>query len=135
MQEARISLYRAACTFRLEKTSVTFGLYAKICIWRALAALSKRLHQKPTEDALPRELPSADDPLTVFLCEEERQGISRVLEERLSFLEKEVFARYLAGDKTSAIAKELGVTAKAADNAVYRAVRKLRTFYHVYMPQ
>ena len=44
MQEARYALYRAALSFSREQSKVTFGLYAKICIHRAL--ISRYLRKK-----------------------------------------------------------------------------------------
>ena len=128
LQEARIALYRAANTYR-NTEHVTFGLYARICVRNALVSFCRRR-------ALPSGVTICD--IDELLLPDEREPVGTLVEaERLAELtemmgrvlspyEKQVFARLVDGDATSAIAEALGKSEKSVSNAVFRIQSKLR---------
>ncbi len=141
MQEARYALYRASCAYDTAQSAVTFGLYAKICIRRALFSFVRRamhrdMHQVPLSPIGENdEEESLSDPLLNCLFAEEQKKVDDVLASQLSAFERQVFVRYLGGDASSHIAEDLGIGRKTVQNAIYRSQKKLRKYYHVYMPQ
>lgn len=127
-QEARLALYRAACTYKPSEC-VTFGLYARVCVRNALISFLRR-------HALPEGITLCG--LDALLLSEEREPVGSLLEEEqlaelmsrivalLSPYEQSVFVLLAEGMKNGEIAEKLGKSEKSVANAVFRMQAKLR---------
>ena len=124
--EAYTTLYRAAASYDLSKADdVTFGLYARICIYRRLCDMVKR--ELPTDDSIDESVEEVGVGIEDELVAKERmQRAMRAARELLSDYEYEVFSLYVMGYTTAEIAAELQKTAKSVDNAKNRLWRHLR---------
>ena len=109
-QEASLALYRAAMSYRLDQSDVTFGLYAKICIRNRLISAGRRLIRY--YNARTATAKSAARPVR----EAGSVGSHAVLTPDL----------YSRGYSYARIAKEVGRSDKSVDNAICRIRRKLR---------
>lgn len=133
-QDARLALYRAALTYDPEGDgkSVTFGLYAKICVRNALVSVMRRMGAaKRRADRLVNKAPSyaegteADNASAVL----DRLRVEELLRGglgKLSAYERRVLLCYAEGKTPSDIADELGKSAKSVSNALYRIRVKLK---------
>lgn len=122
--EACIGLHRAAMTFNPEK-SVTFGLYAKICIRHRLVDLL-RTNKVLKSDVDVEKLfvtPSIDSRLASAERFESLMSKSKSL---LSDLEYKIFVLDIQGYRTARISEILSIERKAVDNGKNRIHRKLR---------
>ena len=139
-QEALIGLYKAAQSYRAdfeseasksdEDASVTFGLYAKICIHnRMISYLRKaRSRKAKQEKALAADRSAhigsyADEFLGAL---EHDSEIRRLFEENTTSLEKRIFLMYLDSKSYKEIAREVGKSEKSVDNAIYRVKSKMK---------
>jgi len=126
--EASVAFYKAAKTYDITRSDVTFGLYARICVYRRLCDLAGKEKGK-------EELFSDRDVDTISV----QSGIEAALVKResmqsalsfakslLSEYEYEVFLLHLEGYTTAAIASKLQKSAKSVDNAKARAIKHLR---------
>lgn len=126
-QEATIALYRAALAFDAEQSEVSFGLYARTCVRRALSAwVRQNTHTEPPVPV------SAESDANELLPEERileeeayRHMIARV-RTLLSEFEYRIFAMYLHGYERQQVCRIQHITAKQYDNVMYRIRRKLR---------
>lgn len=128
--EACIGLHRAAMTYDPSR-SLTFGLYAKICIYRRLIDLL-RASNTPQSDFDVEKLfvtPSIDSRLAAAEHFESLMSRSRAL---LSDFEYQIFVLHVQGYRTARIAEILSVSSKSVDNAKNRIFRKLREFFSDY---
>lgn len=127
-QEALIALYSAFCSYDFGQKQVTFGLYAKICIRNRLISVARR--HKPDEavadDGEEQLWEDGDDPEEILLAGERYRDLLRVIDESLTPLEKKILTLYLEDISYAQIAKQLNVTEKSVDNAIYRLKAKLR---------
>jgi RNA polymerase sigma factor (sigma-70 family) len=126
--EACIALHTAAIKYDLMQNTVTFGLFAKICVHRKLIDLS-RTHHVPEfsfdVDRIP-VTPSIDS----RLAEAERfDSLLSLSKSLLSDFEYDVLLLHVQGYKTARIAEFLSSNAKSIDNAKNRIFRKLRTYF------
>ncbi len=130
-QEAAIKLYRAAMTYNGKSDEVSFGLYAKICVRRRLSSIVSR---KCGEEIMLRiddedgaaEFARDDDP-SAALIEKEREGeLDEQIRRAMSPLEYEVYKLCLDGADTEAIEKNLSLSKRSAENALYRMRSKLK---------
>ena len=118
-QEARLALYRAACSYDENRVNVTFGLYAKICIRNALISELRRVHPRKRETTKPKEeLPAAAKLFTE--TDGRTEALLRQTEALLSRYEISVFRLYLQGLPPRDIAKRLGKGEKSIYNALCR---------------
>lgn len=123
-----MALYRAVRSYDIEQSEVTFGLFAKICIVRAVSDILRRdrsdciLESDADVDAIAVDGGVEND----LIKREEREAFRRDARHLLSEYEYGVLLRWLAGDKTADIAESLGVSAKSVDNAKARIQKKLR---------
>jgi RNA polymerase sporulation-specific sigma factor len=128
--EACIGLHRAAMTYDSSK-SLTFGLYAKICIYRRLIDL-RRVNTVPQSDVDVDRLyvtPSIDS----RLADAERfDSLMNRSRELLSDFEYQIFVLHVQGYRTARIAEMLSVSSKSVDNAKNRIFRKLREYFSDY---
>lgn len=123
-----MALYRAATSYDVGQTEVTFGLYSRICVERAMLDLSRRAHSERCvdEDKNVEEIAVDGDIDSALIREEENESFRRDAREILSEYEYSVLIRWLSDDKTADIASALGVSAKSVDNAKARILKKLR---------
>ena len=126
--EACIALHSAAMRYDILQTTVTFGLFAKICIHRRLIDLSKAL--VPKETVIDVDKVSVTYPIDTRLAEAERfDSIMCVSKTLLSDFEYEVLILHIQGYKTARIAEILSCESKSIDNAKNRIFKKLRTYF------
>ena len=126
ISEAHVALYRAASSFDISNGNVTFGLYARVCVYnkicdfvgkelRADSRLSE-LDDVMVQSAVESSLVNREDLARYLLI---ARGI-------LSDYEYDVFRLYLKGYSTREIAVALDKTAKSVDNAKHRMMKCLR---------
>ena len=138
MHEGRLALYRAAVTYRAE-TAVPFPAYAATCVRNAMISWMRK--QTPNYvvslDALREnadwDVASYDgyqnDPAGKLMQVEEEQQLKKKWAQLLSSYEYQVFTLYFGGLSTSAIAGKIGKDEKSVNNALSRAMHKLRALY------
>ena len=127
--EACMAFFRAVSSYDLEQSDVTFGLYAKICVERAIIDMQRRegkaAHYVDNEiDVEKIAVPGGVQ--SMLEHREQTAYFLSVAREELSDFEFDVYRHWMLGYKTSDIASLLGVTAKVVDNAKNRMWAKLR---------
>ncbi len=129
VQEGIIGLFSALRTFD-EARGVSFPTYAGVCVQNAVASAvraSQRLKNAPLNEACPYfEVDSAPSPEELLLQSERVSQTMHSIVTRLSPMEKRVLRLFLKGDSYADIARRLGVSEKAIDNAMQRVRLKLR---------
>lgn len=132
-QEAALALYRAAMSYRVEQSEVTFGLYAKICVRNRLISAGRRMIRHCSAQAA-----SAGGAVQVresALAGSPAMSATPDLSV-LSDYERRICLLYVKGYSYARIAKEVGRPEKSVDNAIYRIRRKLRRqINREYMPK
>lgn len=127
-QEAQVLLYKAARTYSAD-SGLSFGLYARTCIRNGLISLErkrKREIKRVNLEISEFDLPGPDT--TDRIDEADAASVlMQKIEDMLSPLELDVFICLTLDYKHTDICKKLGITAKAAENAVYRIKKKLGT--------
>ena len=125
--EATVALFRAAASYEIGNGSVTFGLYAKICVYRRLCDLYNKVkHDSNIVDLDVDKIPVNSN------AEQRLVGIERMREylakaqKLLSEYEYEVFLLYIEGYDNQSIAKRLSKDVKSVENAKTRMLRNLR---------
>ena len=128
--EACMGFYRAVSSYELGQSSVTFGLYAKICVERCLIDMLRREGRSVSQlvdGAVDVEQIAVSDGIQAMLEHREQTAyFLSVAKQTLSEFEFDVYRYWMLGYKTSDIASALGVTAKTVDNAKNRMWSKLR---------
>ncbi len=125
--DACLSLRRAAESYKFGD-GVTFGLYAKICVTRAMIDYAKRNKVSLGETGLDVEAIAVSDGTQNRLeREEESEALTKWAKSLLSDLEYEVFLLCMKGYKTSEIAAKMDLGAKSVDNAKARMIKRLRS--------
>lgn len=146
VQEGMIGLYKAVVDYRSDM-GARFRSFAHLCMVRQITdavRASLRDKQKPLNQAvsLDQVIPDEDGversmidllPDETSLSPEERavsqsaeKELLDMIEGRLSKMEHKVLLLYLKDPDYQAIAKELGMSPKAVDNAIQRIRRKVR---------
>lgn len=146
VQEGMIGLYKAVVDYRSDM-GARFRSFAHLCMVRQITdavRASLREKQKPLNQAvsLDQVIPDEDGversmidllPDETSLSPEERavsqsaeKELLNMIEGRLSKMERKVLLLYLKKPDYQAIAKELGMSPKAVDNAIQRIRRKVR---------
>ena len=146
VQEGMIGLYKAVVDYRSDM-GARFRSFAHLCMVRQITdavRASLREKQKPLNQAvsLDQVIPDEDGversmidllPDETSLSPEERavsqsaeKELLNMIEGRLSKMEHKVLLLYLKDPDYQAIAKELGMSPKAVDNAIQRIRRKVR---------
>jgi RNA polymerase sigma factor (sigma-70 family) len=130
-QIAALALYRAAMTYDPDGRgkSVTFGLYAKICVNNALISELRRTRtaqrKRRRSEGVPD--PGGDhDPLAVLIEAEDSADLVRRIRQTLAPREKDVFDLYRKGMSVGRIAEQLRCDKKSVSNALYRVKAKVR---------
>lgn len=133
-QEALAGFYRAVLTFDTTQPCVEFGLYAKICVTRALISHAREAQRRARqtagaveyEDYVRYHADTVSDPAQQIIDEENISSLRRLIRENLSAFENRVWDMYTAGVPAATIACELGRSERSINNALYRIRRKLR---------
>lgn len=125
-QEAILALFRAARTYDLDQSAVTFGLYAKTCIRNALVSLLRKTAKKIRTVKNADERPVVNDPLSGIISRESIEEMTDKLSSIFSPFEYKVFMRFAEGKRPAQIAKEFGKSAKSVSNALFRAREKIK---------
>ncbi|HEX2925765.1 MAG TPA: sigma-70 family RNA polymerase sigma factor [Ruminiclostridium sp.] len=135
-QEGLMGLLNAARSYDA-KSGASFRTYAGVCINNRIimacrtAASQKNLPMNnfvslSDDDMVMDMADCTTNPETVLIDNENLQQIRRYLEQSLSELEQNVLVLFLGGSCYSEIAEKLGITSKAADNALQRVRLKLK---------
>ena len=131
LQEGIIGLFRAIQTYDPGR-GASFETYAGVCALNAQIAAARSARSKkhgPLNDSVPlEESGTAQSPEELAIAAERYQQIVREMEVRLSELERQVLALYLAGCSARQIGQRLGRDEKTAENAMGRVRRKLRRY-------
>ena len=111
--------------------SVTFGLYAKICVKNALISELRRMKaaKRRLDRMMKRELTDREsvcDNTTEIFDRLQVASLLKRSEDLLSGYEKRVIMCFAEGKSVTAIASELGKTNISVSNALYRIKSKLR---------
>lgn len=143
IQEGMIGLFKAIRDYRADKEAAFFH-FAELCITRqlysAVEASNRKKHVplntyvsfysrageegKSLAETLATDV--MDDPEQLIIAQENMQNFWSGLKERLSGMECEVLDEYLTGLNYRQIAKKLGKSPKAVDNALSRIKSKIR---------
>lgn len=125
--EACVVLHRAANSYDLGQSEVTFGLYAHVCVRnRMLDMLRKNQAAITLSDVDIDTLAVGSDVESSLIMREAVDEYRRLARELLSEYEYKIFLCVLKGFKTAEIAQLLDTTAKSVDNAKSRMWRTLR---------
>ena len=128
--EACVTLYAAALSYDLLQSEVTFGLYARICVFRRMASLFAKTRRVLSEIA-----PEVDvDRIAVSASVENALVRDETTNELLakvralaSAYEYEVFLSMCVNGRSSAeTAERLGKSVKSVENAKDRLLRRIR---------
>ena len=124
LQEASIAFLQAIRAFDDTQASVTFGLYAKICIRNRLVSKLRTCPSRTTGSVARIAQPS--DPVDRLIDRERYADLLERIACLLSKREMDVFRLYLLGKSYTEISKSLGITEKSVDNALFRMKAKLK---------
>ena len=135
-QELRSELiaafWDAVRSFDVQRESVTFGLYAKVCLGHKITdCLRKWKRIKPvlSLDSDEISMQGADEesnPAHYVVQRENYLELIRKTELLLSPKERRIWLLFVEGSTAAEIAKELNIEKKEAENAIFRARKKLR---------
>ncbi len=127
--EASVALHRAILSYNTDRRDVTFGLYAKICVNRALLDFSRKLGKQEghTQNGVDIDMFSRGATVEASLILRERMSeYFKKVRSILSDYEYDVLILYLEGYTTDEISAKLSKTKKSVDNAKARALKHLR---------
>ncbi len=131
-QEALLAFHRAVQSYEPLYGNVSFGLYAKICVNKAIISALRQFKKSsnivlvPLEEIETSEL-IAEDPAAEVIEEESAAELRAFIRENLSKYENSVWWMYYSGMSMDEIAESLDTTKKSVSNAIARIKRKLRT--------
>ena len=129
--EACVALYRATEGYDISRTDVTFGLFAKICVYRRLCDfIGKEARSSLLSDLDVTELASANMIESSLVDKETVQRAIVAAREAMSEYEYKIFRLYLCGYTTAEMAKALSMKPKSIDNAKARMFKRLREIGH-----
>ena len=125
--EACVALHRAAMSYDVGRTDVTFGLYARICAYRRLLdAVSKESKSPQIVDTDVDTLYVESNIETRLVGRERMREYLKKAHSILSDYEYRVFLCYINGESTQEIAAKLSQTRKSVENAKSRMLKRLR---------
>ena len=125
--EGCIALHRAALFYNLERVDVTFGLYAKICVYHKLCdAVAKEDRADIVTDVDINSVPSGGNIEALIEMRERLAEYHKVARSLLSDYEYSVFLAVVNGESNRDIAKRLGRSVKSIENAKARVQKRLR---------
>lgn len=130
MQEGLMGLLSAVKSYNADK-GVSFYTYAMVCIKnKVLSSLKKNMLSDGvdiTDEELEGYADFGDIPEDIVIEKETAEELNQKIFPALSELEQQVFQLFLNGMSYNHIALELGISPKAADNAMQRVRRKLKS--------
>ncbi len=133
LQEGMIGFITAVNTYKPEKDA-SFRTYAGVCINNRIVSMVRR---RRSQKNIPPEMVSSieeeknnmqdysSDPQEIFSEYEDMLRLRALLDENLSEFEKNVLLNRAKGLSYDDIAEKLGTSAKAVDNALVRARKKI----------
>lgn len=128
--EACVTLYAAALSYDLSQSEVTFGLYARICVLRRMAALFAKTRRVLSEIAPEVDIDRLAVPAGVenaLVRDETFAELLSKVKALASAYEYDVFISMCVNGRSSAeTAQRLGKTAKSVENAKDRLLRRIR---------
>lgn len=146
VQEGMIGLFKAIRDYK-EDELCSFRSFAILCITRQIITAVKTHARKKhnplsSYQSLDTQVPDeslldtlashsigsdkSEDPLDLFIFEEELDTVIAILRDKLSDLEWSVFVEYLDGKSYQEIAGELACETKVVDNALCRIKQKIK---------
>lgn len=135
-QEARLAVYDAAKSYELND-KVTFGLYAKICVHNRLISYLRKFNAAKKRTAELSEIENADSMRSGSSFTEDfvigldgAYRLRKVIEEKLTPYEKEVFHLYVGNKSYADIGRQLGKSRKSIDNTVSRIKSKIKKNFY-----
>ena len=128
VSDAHVALYRAAKAYDLSSDGVTFGLYARICVYNKLCDFvgSELREDLSVSDVDADKLVATSRVESNLVNLETVRRYLSVAKGILSDYEYEVFRLYLGGYTSREIAGILNQTSKSVDNAKNRMMKRLR---------
>lgn len=144
IQEGVIGLFGAIRRYKPE-TGNRFSTFAVTCIHNRMLSACEAAHRKKNsplfmyheiddyKSQLRKSGGAAEqvvDPESIVIANEQVEHILRNLKTRLSHFEQQVLRLYLGGCSYDQMARQLGSTPKAVDNALQRVRKKLKTVLH-----
>lgn len=126
--EACIALYKAAMSYDLDQSEVTFGLYASVCIRHRLLDIIRKndRYSEIVGDVDVENIAVSDGIIARLVKLEESESVRSQARELLSDYEYSVFNLWLGGHSAIDIAKRLDTDQKSVENAKARIMKKLR---------
>jgi len=126
--EACVAFHRAVLSYDLSRSSdITFGLYARICIYRRLCDLAEKNAKEAAVVDMDVELIAGGSNIEQRLVGRERMSEYLSLARGvLSEYEYEVFILYIDGYSTEEISEKLCKDTKSVENAKARMLKRLR---------
>ncbi len=137
-QEAIICFHRALMRYDCSREGISFGAYAKKCIFNGLVSFLRANKQasvsissfddEATVLFIDRSFPP-DDPVQTVQEQENYEALCHRVRASLSDYENRVWWLYLSGRTAKEIALALQKDEKSIQNAVYRIRQKLRSVF------
>ena len=126
--EACVALHKAAFSYDVSQSeNITFGLYARICVYRRVSDFARKDASGATRVDIDVDLLSAGTTVEEkLLFREKMVEYLDTARRLLSEYEHEVFLLYLQGYTTADMAKKLSRDVKSIENAKSRMLRHLR---------
>ncbi len=131
LQELSLALYRAAKSYDTAQSTVTFGLYAKRCLFNCAVSYLRKCKSAAKRERKAKSKLKERGAVSRFpeLSEDELFTVLGDASDVLSPYERRVIGMMANGDAVREIASELGVSAKSVSNAVFRCKTKIKKFY------
>ena len=125
--EGCVALHQAVLGYDLDRDEVTFGLYAKACVYHRFVDVRRRSRTKGEIFELDDESSECQvGPDERLVARERLDALFLYAKTVLSDYEYSVLLYHIQGYKTAAIAERLGKSPKSVDNAKARVFRRLR---------
>ena len=125
--EGCVALHSAAMSYDLSQDKVTFGLYARVCVYNAIVDCIRQSSGKDisTDDDI-TGIPDATSLENAVANKESVEFLLKSAQRILSDYEYQVLMYHIRGYRTADIAKRLSRPAKSVDNAKSRIFKRLR---------
>jgi len=125
--EACVALHNAAGSFDVTQGEVTFGLYARTCVYNRLVDFVRSANRRlGVVDVDLDKVGAVSSPESLLVRREQFELLLKSAAALLSDYEYRVLMLHIQGYKTSHIAEVLGKSAKSIDNAKSRLFSRLR---------
>ncbi len=129
-QEALLAFHRAVMKYDVLRGEVKFGLYAKVCVNKAIISALRKISRSNKHLVLvPFDDPSlsgAACPADSVIERENERELRRIIKKNLSDFENSVWWLYYSGMGADDISVKVGRPKKSVENAISRVRRKLR---------